>query len=312
MSTLYTTHGFEPAYMALYRTGELRERGVAAFEKLRQCTLCPRCCDADRVNEQKGFCQTGRYALVSSYFPHTGEENCLRGTRGSGTIFFACCNLGCVFCQNFELSHGGEGQPVFPEDLARMMLSLQAQGCHNINCVTPTHAVPHILETLPLAIDQGLRLPLVYNTSAYDALDTLRLLDGVIDMYMPDFKFWDTHLAERYMQAGDYPERARDAVREMHHQVGDLVMDEQGIAQRGLLVRHLVMPGLLHDTTEVLRFLAEEISPDTYVNVMPQYRPAGNVSTNTFPEINRRTSMAEYAEALNIARQVGLRRLDER
>jgi putative pyruvate formate lyase activating enzyme len=303
---------FEPAYMALFRRGQLQQRAATALEQLQACHLCPRDCGADRVTAASGFCQTGRDALVSSYFPHTGEEDPLRGSRGSGTIFFSMCNLGCVFCQNFDISQSGIGEPVSPEQLAHMMLSLQKMGCHNINFVTPSHVVPHILEALPIAVEQGLHLPLVYNTSAYDSLEALRLLDGVIDIYMPDVKFWDPALAQRYVRASDYPAVAQRALREMHRQVGDLVLDEDGIAKRGLLVRHLVMPNMFADSEALLRFLAEEISPHTYVNVMAQYRPSGHVNSKTYPDISRRTSGDEYIQTLDIAEQVGLYRLDDR
>jgi putative pyruvate formate lyase activating enzyme len=257
-------------------------------------------------------CKTGRLARVSSYFPHTGEEDCLRGWRGSGTIFFSWCNLRCVFCQNFDLSQQGEGQETRPEELARMMLELQAAGCHNINLVTPEHVVPQVLEALPLAVDRGLRLPLVYNTSAYDGLESLRLMDGIVDIYMPDFKIWDGERAFTYLRARDYPEVARAAIAEMHRQVGELVIDAEGLARRGVLVRHLVMPGAVAGTREIARFLARELSPDTYLNLMDQYRPAGRVSRREFAEINRRPSRAEYAEALRAVAEEGLHRLDSR
>jgi putative pyruvate formate lyase activating enzyme len=249
---------------------------------------------------------------VGSYFPHFGEEDCLRGWNGSGTIFFSWCNLRCVFCQNFDLSQQGEGREVRPEELARMMLALQAKGCHNINFVTPEHVVPQILEALPLAIRGGLRLPIVYNTSAYDSLESIRLMDGVVDIYMPDFKFWNPELAKRYVKARDYPEAARAAIKEMHRQVGPLVFDARGLAKRGVLVRHLVMPGGIAEAREILRFLATEISPDTYVNIMAQYRPAGKVNQDNYSEIDRMVTPMEYQEAVWIAHEEGLHRLDER
>ncbi len=251
------------------------------------------------------FCRTGRLAVVSSFFPHHGEETCLRGWGGSGTIFFTHCNLRCVFCQNWDISWLGEGRPVHAEQLARMMLSLQRAGCHNINFVTPSHVVPQILEALVLAVAGGLRLPLVYNTGGYDRVETLELLEGVIDIYMPDIKFFDPQLARRWAAAPDYPEVVRAAVREMHRQVGDLEIDEQGIAHRGLLVRHLVMPNALQDTEQVMRFLAEEISPNTFVNVMPQYHPEGRAWH--YPELARRITSEEYRQALAVARRYGLR-----
>jgi putative pyruvate formate lyase activating enzyme len=246
---------------------------------------------------------------VSSYFPHRGEEDCLRGWNGSGTIFFSWCNLRCVFCQNFDISQEGLGQETRPEELAAMMLRLQAEGCHNINLVTAEHVVPQILEALPLAVEGGLRLPIVYNTSAYDGMESLRLLDGIVDIYMPDFKFWDPALALTYVRARDYPEVARTTIREMHRQVGDLVIGPEGLARRGLLVRHLVMPGGIAGTREIMRFLAS-LSRDTYVNVMDQYYPAGRVSADRFSEINRCITTREHDDALAAARDAGLRRLD--
>jgi putative pyruvate formate lyase activating enzyme len=266
----------------------------------------------DRLANKTAACKTGRYATVSSYFPHLGEEDCLRGWRGSGTIFFCWCNLRCQFCQNYSISQRGEGETARPERLAEMMLELQAQGCHNINWVTPEHVVPQALEALTIAVEHGLHIPIVYNTSAYDSLDSLHLLDGIVDIYMPDFKIWDSQLALRYLLAKDYPETARRAIQEMHRQVGALKFDEQGLAKRGVLVRHLVMPGGVAGTPEVMRFLAEEVSPDTYVNVMAQYRPDNKVSAEKFAEINRPITRAEYAEAINLALAAGLSRLDER
>ena len=301
-----------PAYCHLLESGELKQRAERAVASLADCTLCARQCHADRLHtsEPASFCRTGRHAVVSSYFPHHGEEDCLRGTRGSGTIFFTHCNLKCIFCQNYEISWLGEGRPVEADDLAAMMLHLQARGCHNINLVTPSHVVPQILEALALAAQRGLRLPIVYNTGTYDRVETLRLLDGVVDIYMPDFKFWDSKVAQQLAQAPDYPEVARRAIAEMHRQVGDLVLDAQGLARRGLLVRHLVMPNRLAGTQQVMRFLAREISPDTYVNLMPQYRPEGQA--HRFAELSRPITMAEYHEALDLARHEGLHRFDLR
>ena len=300
---------FEPAYMALYRSGELRRRAVEALERLAHCLVCPRDCGVDRMAGQTAACHTGRYAQVSNCFPHFGEEDCLRGWRGSGTIFFSMCNLRCVFCQNFEISQALRGPEAHPERLASMMLELQDAGCHNINFVTPEHVVPQILEALPIAVEGGLRLPIVYNTSAYDSMDSLQLLDGVVDIYMPDFKFWDSALSLQYVKARDYPEHARRNLREMHRQTGALRFDEMGLARRGVLVRHLVMPGEIGGTESIMRFLAEELSPDTFVNVMDQYYPAGRVSASQFVEINRRVSDAEYLRAVEAARRAGLWRI---
>jgi len=303
---------FEPAYLKLFQAGGLHRRAEEALKRLECCTVCPRNCKVNRLGGKTAVCKTGRYALVSSYFPHFGEEDCLRGWNGSGTIFFAMCGLKCVFCQNYEISQAGEGREVTPERLAGMMLELQGQGCHNINLVTPEHVVPQILEALPIAVERGLRLPIVYNTSAYDSLDSLSLMDGIVDIYMPDFKFWDPEMAKKYVKAKDYPEVARQAIKEMHRQVGDLIFDENGLAKRGLLVRHLVMPGGIAGTREIMRFLAEEVSPHTYVNIMDQYYPAGQVGFEKYGEINRRISREEYAEAVMVAKEAGLSRFDVR
>lgn len=300
----------EPAYLALWRSGILAERCRRAVALLENCELCPRGCAVNRLAGARSVCHTGRDAVVSSYGPHHGEEACLSGWLGSGTIFFGWCNLRCVFCQNFALSWHGEGAPADADTLAGMMLDLQRLGCHNINCVTPTHVVPQILEGLLRAAAQGLRLPLVYNTGAYDSLATLGLLDGVVDIYMPDFKFWDAAMALRYLRAPDYPEVARRAIAEMHRQVGPLVIGEDGIASRGVLLRHLVMPGEVAGTAPIMRWVAAELGPETYVNLMAQYRPCGRVAGNAYLEIARRCTPAELAQAADCARRAGLRRLD--
>ena len=302
---------FEPAYLGL-GAEEIERRAAEAIAALASCQACPRNCRVDRLHDRTAVCKSGRYALVSSHFPHFGEEDCLRGWNGSGTIFFSWCNLRCQFCQNWDISQKGEGHVVTPEQIAGMMLELQGRGCHNINLVTPEHVVPQILEALPQAIRGGLRLPIVYNTSAYDSLESLRWMDGIVDIYMPDFKVWDGAVAKRYLKAPDYPEAARAAIREMHRQVGPLVMDEHDLARRGLLVRHLVMPGMLEETRRIMAWLAGELSPDTYVNVMAQYYPAGAVSAEKYPEINRRLFEEEYEEAVRLTRAAGLWRLDER
>jgi putative pyruvate formate lyase activating enzyme len=303
---------FEPAYMRLYRTGELKERAREAIESLASCRACPRDCKVDRLADKTATCKTGRYARVSSYFPHFGEENCLRGWRGSGAIFFSWCNLRCQFCQNFDISQAGHSEETQPGRLAQMMLELQAAGCHNINLVTPEHIVPQILEALLFAVDGGLRLPIVYNTSSYDSMESLRQMDGVVDIYMPDFKIWNPSIALKYLLAKDYPEAARHAIKEMQRQVGELKMDGQGLAKRGVLVRHLVMPGDIAGTHEIMKFLASEVSPHTYINVMAQYYPAGKVSEKKFPEINRRITRREYTDAITAAQKAGLYRFDER
>jgi putative pyruvate formate lyase activating enzyme len=300
-----------PAYLKL-GVAELERRAEEALAGLASCKVCPRDCEVNRLADEAAICKIGRYAKVGSAFPHFGEEDCLRGWKGSGTIFFSLCNLRCVFCQNFDISQAGEGSTVTPERLAAMMLALQDKGCHNINFVTPEHVVPQILEALPHAVRGGLTLPIVYNTSAYDSLESLRHMDGIVDIYMPDFKVWDRQVAKRYLKAPDYPEAARGAIKEMHRQVGPLAFDERGLARRGLLVRHLVMPGGLGGTREVMRFLAREVSADTYVNIMGQYYPAGVVSEDRYPEINRHVTAEEMAEARRIAEEEGLHRFDQR
>lgn len=303
---------FEPAYLRLYESGELNRRVERAIETLRSCQMCPRNCRVNRLEDKFAVCRTGRYAVVSSHFAHFGEEDCLRGWRGSGTIFFCGCNLRCVFCQNFDISWQLRGEPAPPARLAHMMLELQEQGCHNINFVTPEHVVPQVVEALPLAVEGGLRLPLVYNTGAYDSMESLRLLDGIVDIYMPDFKYWDSEMARKYSRAPDYPQVARRAIKEMFRQVGDLVLDEYGVARRGLLLRHLVMPGEVAGTPEIMRWIARELSPRTYVNVMAQYRPAGKVTRSEYTEINRALLPSEYGRALDAAERAGLTRLDIR
>ena len=295
-----------PAYLELLESGELARRAGRAADCLADCALCGRQCHADRLHpgEPESFCGTGRRACVSSAFAHHGEEDCLRGSRGSGTIFFSHCNLRCVFCQNFDVSWQAQGRAVEPDELADVMLALQDLGCHNVNFVTPSHVVPQILEGLLTAARQGLRLPLVYNTGGYDRVETLRLLDGVVDVYMPDLKFWEPETSRQLANAEDYREVACRAAKEMHRQVGDLVLDGAGLARRGLLVRHLVMPGSLEETRQIMRFLAREISPDTFVNVMPQYRPEGYAHQHQ--SINRPLTLDEYHRAVAIAREEGL------
>ncbi len=292
---------------------ELERRAVEAHELLgERCVVCPRGCKVDRRADVAGLCAIGRHAVVASYFPHFGEEDCLRGRRGSGTIFFSGCNLRCVFCQNHDISWQVQGELVAPDRLAEMMLELQAIGCHNINWVTPEHVVPQILEALPLAFAYGLELPIVYNTSAYDSLDSLRLMEGIVDVYMPDFKLWTTETSRRYLKRADYPVVARATIVEMNRQVGDLVLDEDGMARRGLIVRHLIMPGLLEETEAILRFVAEELGTGTYVNLMAQYYVSGKVGQNgEYEEIARGIHSEEYEHALALARELGLR-LDPR
>ena len=304
---------FTPAYVRLWESGELECRAERALAKLADCALCPRNCHANRAAGKPCACRTGRYAVVSSYFPHFGEEDCLRGVFGSGTIFFAWCNLRCVFCQNYDISWLGQGRASSPEAIAAMMLELQDRRCHNINLVTPEHVVPQVLEALVVAVGRGLRLPLVYNTSAFDSLDSLELMDGAVDIYMPDFKFWDPALAKQYIKAPNYPEAARRAIKEMHRQVGPLVLDKNGIARRGVLLRHLVMPGGIVGTRQILEWVARELGPETYINLMGQYAPAGRVlEEERYADIDRRITVAEFREALAMARACGLDRLDGR
>lgn len=280
-----------------------------ARSMLKECHLCPRSCGVNRLAGESGKCHTTSQAVVSSYGPHFGEEAPLVGRHGSGTIFFAYCNLRCVFCQNYTISQLGEGSGVGGEELAKMMLSLQAKGCHNINLVSPTHVVAYILEALELAAGKGLQLPLVYNTGGYDSAETLKLLDGVVDIYMPDMKYSDGRTAERLSGIKGYPQVNRAAVKEMHRQVGDLQLDELGVAQRGLLVRHLVLPNHLAGTEEVVRFLAQEISTNTYLNIMAQYHPC--YKAFDIPTLARPVNRQEFSEAIDLAHQQGLHRLDK-
>ncbi len=300
---------FEPAYLTLHRSGELIQRVQSAHDQLHACDFCGRECLVDRY-EQPGSCKTGVRALVSSVGPHMGEENPLRGHRGSGTIFFAWCNLNCQFCQNHDISQSGHGRKVEPEELARMMLALQAQGCHNVNLVSPTHVTAPILAALLIAAEAGLRLPLVWNSGGYDSLAALALLDGVVDIYMPDMKYADAETAHKYSKVKRYPAVNQAGVKEMHRQVGDLALDHNGIALRGLLVRHLVMPEGLAGTDKIARFLAEEISHDTYINVMDQYRPC--YKAYELAALDRPITQAEYKTALTQARDAGLHRFDKR
>jgi len=299
---------FEASYVSAFKTGLLKEKVEKAYNLLESCVLCPRKCGVNRLSGEIGTCNTGKSAWVSSYNPHFGEEDPLVGSQGSGTIFFTHCNLLCLFCQNFDISHQGCGQKVSNEQLAAMMLALQNQGCHNINFVSPSHVVPQILSAVAIAAAHGLSIPLVYNTGGYDRIPTLQLLEGVFDIYMPDFKFWDPQVAESACQAGDYPEIARKALLEMHRQVGDLQVDEQGIARRGLLIRHLVLPDELAGTRKVMKFIAQNLSPDSYVNIMSQYRPCGRAAEVS--GLNSNLKPDEYLGAVKAAKAEGINRLD--
>ncbi|MDH5753006.1 MAG: radical SAM protein [Deltaproteobacteria bacterium] len=325
---------FEPAYLRLWQSGALEARVERALGELAACRLCPRNCGVDRLAGNNGrgatgACLTGRRAMVASAFAHQGEERPLRGRRGSGTIFFAGCNLRCVFCQNWDISQQKTGREAGPEELATLMLALQEAGCHNINFVTPEHVVPQIIEALPLAISAGLRVPLVYNTSAYDSAASLELMDGLVDIYMPDFKLWDPEKCFQYLKARDYPGTARTAIAEMHRQVGDLRLDAEGLARRGLLLRHLIMPEAQEDTRAILHWIAANLSRSTYINLMDQYRPqhlvghprhmAGRPENKPasgrpalqYAAINRCPSREELQAAFAAAQAEGLRRLDE-
>ena len=299
-----------PCYIDTLKSGLLQKKIQQATEILQHCQLCPRKCRVNRLNGEKGICRTTDQAVVYGYHAHFGEEAPLVGRHGSGTIFFSHCNLKCNFCQNFDISHKGQGNPVSDVELADMMLALQKEGCHNINFVTPSHVVPQILAALQIAAEKGLILPLIYNTSAYDAVETLQILEGVIDIYMPDFKFWDPRSSDVTCGAPDYPDAARKSILEMHRQVGDLVMDATGLAQRGLLIRHLVMPDRLAETNEIMKFIAAKISVNTYINVMPQYRPSGDIGNIRW--LRREITEQEYAKAIQYALDAGLTRLDSR
>ncbi len=300
---------FQPAYIEAYSRNLFPEKIRRALLLMETCTVCPRKCSRERSRGEKGFCRTGGLPEVSSYGPHFGEEKPLVGKHGSGTIFMTYCNLGCVFCQNYSISRLGEGTPISSDHFSRIMVDLQRRGCHNINFVTPTHFVPQILQALPEAIEMGLSVPLVYNTGGYDSLEALELLDGIFDIYMPDFKFTKSDVAMKFAGAPDYPEVVKSAIKEMHRQTGDLVFDEDGIAVRGLLVRHLVLPQGLAGTREVMRFLANDISENTYVNIMNQYYPCGDLIRSDSP-LARRITRGEFAEAIRIAKEEGITRID--
>lgn len=300
---------YRPTYVELVETCELCKRAEKLKERLKSCVVCPHHCKVDRLNNERGFCRAGADMVIDSYGPHYGEEDVLVGTGGSGTIFFSYCTLQCVFCQNCEISQQGEGYEVTPAELAGIMLSLQKRGCHNINLVSPSHYVPQIVEAVGLAAKEGLVLPLVYNTGGYDEVDTLKLLDGIIDIYMPDIKFGSDLKAKKYTKSAKYFEMVKAAVKEMYRQVGTLKTDQRGIAYRGLLIRHLVMPENVSDTDIVLEFVAKELPADTVVNLMSQYYPAHK--SYTFPELTRRINRKEYGEAVEYAEKLGLTNIIE-
>ncbi|MFH1331305.1 MAG: radical SAM protein [Actinomycetota bacterium] len=303
---------FEPAYTRTLREGLLQGKVDAARQELANCRACPRDCGVDRLHDERGICHTGRHAYVASAFPHLGEEDCLRGWRGSGTIFFSYCNLKCVFCQNWDISSKGAGREATAADIADRMLQLQDERCHNINFVTPEHVAPQVVEAIALAIPRGLEVPIVYNTSGYDAIASLRLMDGLIDIYMPDFKVWKPETARRLLRATDYPAVARAALTEMHRQVGALRFGRDGLARRGVLVRHLVMPGQWAESAAIFRWLHDELSPDTYINIMGQYRPDHRVHQNErYADIDHRSRRVELVAAFDAAREAGLWRIDK-
>ncbi|HUU50888.1 MAG TPA: radical SAM protein [Nitrospinota bacterium] len=297
---------YEPPYINLHKKGGLNRRKEQLFGLLESCTLCPRKCRVNRLEGEEGYCGAGKDLIVSSVFPHFGEEPPLVGMNGSGTIFLTHCNLLCVFCQNYDISHQGQGQKISIRDLAEHMIYLQSRGCHNINFVTPTHYISQIIAALPEAIERGLKIPLVYNCGGYDSLEVLRLLDGIIDIYMPDAKYSDKDVSAKYSNAPDYFEILKESLKEMQRQTGDLIIDERGVAQRGLLVRHLIMPNGLAGTKRILEFIAKEISKNTYVNIMDQYRPCHKAGE--YQELARRIAPDEFFEAIDIAKKAGLHR----
>jgi putative pyruvate formate lyase activating enzyme len=294
----------EKQFTSAYKRTNIRILSEKTNALLAHCTICPRKCNINRLAGEIGHCKTGKDAIVSSYGPHFGEEKELVGHNGSGTIFFGHCNLNCVFCQNYDISQYGQGNEVLSKELAEIMLKLQNAGCHNINLVSPTHIVPQFLQALNFAKDNGLNLPIVYNSGGYDSVETLKLLDGVIDVYMPDAKYSSNKMGEIYSNVKDYWDTNKLALKEMHRQVGDLVINEEGIAQRGLLVRHMVLPNRIAGSFEVLKYIAEEISQNTYVNIMDQYHPC--FRANEFKELLRRITQKEYQEVMDYAREIGL------
>ena len=309
MDTATDVSRFEPSYLKVEREGRLAKLETELWEILRNCRLCPRKCGANRLEGKTGFCSSTDRLKIASFGPHFGEERPLVGTGGSGTIFFSNCNLLCCFCQNWEINHRGDGNAVTHDDLADRMLSLQRRGCHNVNLVTPTHVVPHIVKALRLAIKKGFVLPLVYNNGGYDSLEVIRMLDGIIDIYLPDFKYQDAKLAVKYSSgASNYPEVAAATIKEMHRQVGELQLDSKGVARRGLIIRHLVMPDNIAGTDRFVRWVANELTVTTYVNLMAQYHPEHKAFD--YPEISRRITDHEWNQALSWAKNAGLIHFD--
>lgn len=284
-----------PSYIDSYQNGKLQKIIEQGFRLLESCCVCPRKCGVNRLKDEKGFCRTGIKPSVCSYMPHHGEEPPISGTHGSGTIFFSYCNMACVYCQNYEFSQLGQGREVDSEELAKSMLELQKIGCHNINLVTPTHVMPQILKALELSINKGLKIPLVYNTGGYELPEIIKLLDGIVDIYLPDMRYADEAMALRYSNAKDYPEYNQKAVKEMRRQVGVAEIDAEGTIKKGLIIRHLVLPNNISGTDKIMKFISEEISKDTYISLMSQYCPYYKASQ--FKEISRRITSQEYEEA---------------
>ena len=300
---------FEPVYLSLHKSGELKKRGEALWEMMRECALCPRKCGARRLDGEEGLCQASSQLEIASFHPHFGEERPLVGKGGSGTIFFTNCSLRCVFCINWEISQAGQGNPRSIEDLAGMMLRLQEMGCPNVNVVTPTHYSPHILLALDRAAAKGLRLPLVYNTCGWERSGVMKMLDGVVDIYLPDFKYSKGEMAAKYSSGADtYPEVTKACLKEMHRQVGIARPGRDGLIRRGLMIRHLVMPNNVGGSKEVFEWIAQNLPKDSYVNVMSQYTPF--YKAFDYPEISRRLTRQEYADAVRWAKEAGLTNLD--
>ncbi len=300
---------FEPSYLKLHRSGELKARGEELWAIMEKCALCPRQCGANKLAGEKGFCGATARLEIAAFHPHFGEEKPIRGENGSGTIFLSHCNLRCVFCINWEISQGGEGFRRSIKAMSRMMLDLQRMGCPNINVVTPTHYSPHIILALDLAASKGLRIPLVYNTSGYERVEILKKLAGIVDIYLPDFKYSDGEMAEKYSSgAGDYPRRVKAALLEMNSQVGVAKPAEDGLLHRGLMVRHLVMPNEVSGSKEVIKWIAANLPQDTFLNIMSQYRPV--YRAHEYPSINRRLTRSEYNEVVQLAEDCGLTNLE--
>ncbi len=304
-------NGWRPRYALLEEEGKLKERVEEAYALMEECVLCPRMCKVNRLKGERGFCRSPEKVIVYSHQPHFGEEVPLVGGRGSGTIFFSNCNLRCVFCQNWPIAHEGRGPQISDERLADMMLNLQRIGCHNINVVTPTHIMPHILNAVRIALHRGLELPVCYNTGGYERPEIIRLLDGIVDIYLPDMKFMDPHMAEKYAaQSLDYPQHAQESVKEMHRQVGELVTNQAGIALEGLMIRHLVMPNRVAGTQDFVHWVADNLTASTYVNIMSQYRVEHRAFE--YEHISRAITPQEYLEAMDWAEEAGLTNLDSR